>query len=87
MQSVKWFLEDPIFSGRMIGSSPTTFPLSPVSKLSFFSVFLHVSPVELTVLTGERGGGVAEEPIIRPRGSLALYKSFNTLCPNVFQFL
>ncbi len=44
-----------------------------------FSVFLCVSPVELTDGKGVGGGGWAWLRIIWPQESLALSKSFNTL--------
>jgi hypothetical protein len=52
--------------------------LSPVSKLSLS----HSACVLRVELTDRRGGqGVGVEPIImRPRDSLVLNKSFNTLC-------
>jgi hypothetical protein len=58
------------------GSSPTPFPLSheQVVSLSDFQCVAD-SPVELT-----DGRGWARSQIIRPLDSLALYKSFRTLC-------
>ncbi len=54
------------------GSSPTPFPPSPLSCLSF-AVFL-------CVVSRAYWRGRARSQIIRPRESMALYKSFNTLC-------
>ncbi len=57
---------------------PPSFP-SPVSKLSLF-LSLPVCR-RSSELTGEGEiGGWGMSQIIRPRESLALYKSFNTLC-------
>jgi hypothetical protein len=52
-------------------------PLSPVRKLSFFLSL----PVfrRSTLLAGEGEGGRARSQIIRPRESLVLFKSVNTL--------
>jgi hypothetical protein len=57
----------------------------PPSSIISFSLFLRlpvtcVSPVELT--DGSEGGRKewARNPIIHPRESLALYKSFNNVC-------
>ncbi len=55
-------------------SSPTL-PLSPKSNLSLF----------LSLPVSRRSSLL--EPIVRPRESLALYKSFNTLCVRIWRLL
>jgi hypothetical protein len=63
--SVVWF-----------GSTPIRFPLLPSGSCLSFSVFC-VSPRMSSLLTGEAEGGLGAKS---PQESLALYKSFNTLC-------
>jgi hypothetical protein len=66
--------------GRMVRSTPTH-PLAPLSRLGClsFSPFLCVAS---RAYTDGRGGrrGWAWSRIIQPQESLALYKSFITLC-------
>jgi len=56
---------------------PPTPPLFPVRKVSLF-LSLPVC-CGSSLLTGEGGEGIGEEPNHRPPGSLVLYKSVNTL--------
>jgi hypothetical protein len=58
--------------------SPTPFPNSPVSKLSLF-LSLPVCR-RSSLLTGEGEGGGHGAESFDSQESLALYKSFNTLC-------
>ncbi len=70
LESIEWFIGEQPFL-RSCDSAPRPPPSSPDS-LSRYSC---VSLVELT----ERRGGWARSQIIRPRESLALYNSHNTL--------
>jgi hypothetical protein len=56
----------------------------PLSRQQPFSISQSscVSPVELTAGTGGGGGGGGAKSNGCLRGSLALYKSFHTLCSN-----
>ncbi len=74
-ENIKWFIEVVWFGSAPCPFSPS--PHSPVSKLSL----LRSLPVcrQLSLLTGG-GRGWGRSQIIWPQESLALYKSFNTLC-------
>ncbi len=79
-ENVEWYIEDKAFLWSY-DSAPRT-PPSPFSRqqVVYLSQSSCVSPVELTdERVGGGGGGWARRQIIRPRESLALYKSFNTL--------
>ena len=71
----EWFID--FFAVVWFGSLHTPYPLSPVSK----RVRRHTGRLRKSdnLLTGEGGRGWARSRIIRPQGSLILYKSFNTL--------
>jgi hypothetical protein len=75
--STEWFTEDQAFS-RSYDSTPCPPPLfpSPVSTLDR----RHTERLRMIdiLLTGR--GGASRSRIIKPQESLALYKSFNTLC-------
>jgi hypothetical protein len=74
-KSIELFIEDQAFS-LSYDLAPSPPPPTAVSKLSLsFSVFPG------RAYRGGRGEGVGRSQIIRRRGSLVLYKSFNTLCP------
>ncbi len=78
-ESIEWFIEELAFLWSFDSApTPPPPPPSPVSKLSLFLSLPCVSPVQLT--EGKGGvGGCGRSQIIRPRESLALHKTFNTL--------
>ncbi len=61
-------------------------PPSAVSKWSLFLSLPHVCR-RSSLLTGEGRMGWARSQIIRPRESLAIYKSFNILWSNIFMWV
>ncbi len=64
------------------GSTPTPYPPpSPVSKVT---LFLSLSVCRRSSLLTEEGGG-GWSRIIRPQESLALHKTFNTLCEKLYR--
>ncbi len=80
-ESIDWFIEGQAFLIWL--HAPTPFPSSPVGKLHLFLMFSCVLPVELTDRRGGGPRGWAWSRIIRPQESLALYKWFNSLWPQV----
>ncbi len=78
-ESIEWFVEDQAFLLVVwVGSSPTPFS----GQQSWPGI--HRKTVKYRQFAHERGGkGVGKDSrsrITRPQESLALYKSFNTLC-------
>ncbi len=74
---IGWFIENQAFT-RLYDSASRLPPFPLSMKVVSHSLSSFVSPVKLT---DERGGGRgwARSKIVRPRVSLVLYKSFNTL--------
>ncbi len=84
--SIEWFIEDQAFL-RSYDSAPfppSTLPFSSARCLSF-SVLMRIAGRAYWRERGDGGRGWARSQIIRSRKSLALYKSFNTLCLCVYQ--
>ncbi len=78
-ESIQWFIEDQAFSRSYDFDLAPSQPSSPLSHQQVVSLSHSscASPVELT--DGRGGRGWWRSQIIRPRESLVLYKSFNTL--------
>jgi hypothetical protein len=79
LESIEWFTEDQAFS-RSYDSTPCPMP-TPLISLSR----QYAWPATHRKTDNERHfadgkGGRARSRIIKPQESLALYKSFNTLC-------
>ncbi len=76
----KLFIEDQAFL-QSYDSAPGPPPSCPASKLT---LFLRLPVCRRSSLLMRYGEGVFEKPNQRPRESLILYKSFNTLCIRMF---
>ncbi len=81
MESIKWFIEDQVFSLSYDLAPPPTPPPSPISKLTLFLSLPVCRQTSLLVMRGVRRGW-GRSQIIQPWDSLVLYKSFSTHCPH-----